>query len=107
MKAIITKAELLQILSKHFSMSVTEAQIVDRMQSNLADLIEAAIRPLDYRRDKILAIRTLRDLVEVECKHKLGLADSKWAIENFEIFISFVRHHNRLPEDGFAHTGMD
>lgn len=110
MKATITKAELLMILSEHFNMAVTNVEIVNRIELTLAEKIEAAIRPLAFTsHEKILAVRTLRDLSKEdhEFPYQFGLADSKWAIENFDSFLSFIRHHGRLPREGFSHTGMD
>jgi ribosomal protein L7/L12 len=103
MKIELTKSQLLAILSQHFNVTVDEVTICD---STMADLLQREITQFYYATtQKIQAIKHLRQL-SIDQKwlngEIMGLADAKWAVENFPCFIDFVRKNNRLPQAGYS-----
>lgn len=63
--------------------------------------LKEAVKGLDYSvTQKIAAIKAVRAATG------LGLADSKWAIENWDRFIAFVKAAGRLPEQNIAAVGL-
>jgi len=107
MKLTLTKAELLPILTGHFKMPVTDITIeTTPAVPTAAELITNAIKGLRYTSDqKIMAIKALRQVTAdhtTTFSYVLGLADAKWAMENFNRFITFVTGAGRLPHAGFC-----
>jgi hypothetical protein len=96
----ITNTEAQIILKDHFSSRLgRETTIIiesgwDAIRTNIIKTVEA-VNPSD----KIGRIRAFRSSVEKvdELKNAPGLADSKYAIENWEDFKHFIYTHNRLP----------
>jgi hypothetical protein len=107
MKVILTKAELLSIISKHLRVKVTDFDIV-HVGAKIVAVLQKAIGAFDYRGGgKISAIKALR-VASCEFnanKDAMGLADSKWAVENWEQFAAFVKDNGRLPEPGIGWEG--
>jgi len=99
MRITLTKPQLLNILANHFNTPVEDVVIADP-QSDLADKIEWEMRRYNLVTEKIAAIKHLRQ-VSVDHNWDNGrimyLADAKWAIENFDRYVAFVRNNNRLP----------
>jgi ribosomal protein L7/L12 len=103
MKATIslTKPELLVILSSHYGFTVVDATITT--EPTLAKAIREVVEQFDYRStQKIAAIKALRTFACEKNLCSLGLADAKWAIENFATFIAFVEKNDRLPADYYS-----
>ena len=103
MKIEITKQDLLRFLSKRMGMEVTDVVVVSGVR--MADMIRKAIGGLDYKfSQKIMAIKALRQLATDEkwVEVTIGLADAKWAVENFNDFIAFVEKNDRLPEPYYS-----
>lgn len=107
MKIAVTKPELLQILSAHFNQDVTECTITKPI-AILAKRIEAALcTKLGLKRvtqtalsgsSKIPAIKIIREVIANNNNNNYpGLAETKWAVENWERWIEFVRQNDRLP----------
>jgi hypothetical protein len=104
MKIEITKADLLKFLSKRMGMEVTDVVVVSGV--TMADMIRKAIGGLNYKfSQKIMAIKALRQLAidEKWVEVTIGLADAKWAVENFNEFIAFIEKNNRLPSQGYSY----
>ena len=102
MKIQIPKSELLRVLSKSFSVDVSEVDITDDDASPLADVVRKIVTALDYKlTQKIAAIKALRQAASDNKWQQISLADAKWAIEHFSEFIAFVERYNRLPKDGY------
>lgn len=100
MKIQLTTPELLAILTKHFKTTVEEIVIAN--VPTMADIIHKAISALDYNySQKIQAIKTLRQ-VGLDNKWNdgitIGLANAKWAVENYTRFITYVRTNGNLPK---------
>ena len=55
---------------------------------------------------KIWAIKTLREIYQDTYKESMGLADAKWAVEHWDIFLQFVREHSRFPSGGYSSNGQ-
>jgi hypothetical protein len=102
-KVSLTKTELLDILSSHFGHTVEDAEIEN--VPSIAKIIRDAVTQLAYQTtQKITAIKALRQLA-VDNKwteNVIGLADAKWAVENFNEFITFVEKNHRLPKPGYS-----
>lgn len=103
MKIQITKPQLLEILSRNFNATVEDVTIVG---SDMSKIIRAEISTFDYNgSQKIAALKHLRQLT---IDHNwldgdnMGLADAKWAVENFSAFIAFVQKNDRLPLGGYS-----
>ncbi len=63
---------------------------------DLVIAVRKSVEGLDLRMQKIQAIKNLREVTN------MGLADSKWAVENIVPFIQFVEASGRLPKEGLA-----
>ena len=102
-KVYPTKAELLEVLSSHFGHTVIDVEI--ETKPTMAKIIRDAVTKFAYQAgEKIAAIKALRQLVSENnwVSDVLGLGDAKWAIENFNEFITFVEKNERLPEPGYS-----
>jgi hypothetical protein len=107
MKIFLTKTELLAILNQHCALgNVTDFTITKPQKSNdilfktekaLTDLLHTSrIYPQSFNSEnKIPAIKCLREVTGA------GLADSKWAIENWSEWKEFVKSQHRLPNIHF------
>lgn len=65
-----------------------------------AATLRKTIEGVNLITQKIKAIKAIRELVD------LGLADAKWAVENWAAFIAFVEKNDRVPEPGFSYQPM-
>lgn|ERR1035437_814865 len=103
MKIQITKPQLLEILSRNFNTTVEDVTIVG---SDMANIIQAEISSFDYNgSQKIPALKHLRQLTidhDWLAGDNMGLADAKWAVENFSAFMAFVQKNDRLPIPGYS-----
>lgn len=99
MKITVTKLELLSILSSHFNREITECTISKNTgpckielrfakELKLSEITQSSISGAN----KILAIKALRTV-----NPGMGLAEAKWAVENWEKWIGFVRTKGRAP----------
>lgn len=112
MKISVTKTELLQILSVHFNMPVTDLviskghmRIVDHFIDKMT--AEVGVRPTEHGfppTQKINAIKALRVVTTGPGMHggasMYGLAEAKWAIENWARFIKEFSRLGRVPKLG-------
>jgi ribosomal protein L7/L12 len=67
---------------------------------SLQEAFDNAVGGRDVNCYKIAAIKAIRNVAGC------GLADSKWAVENWQAFINFVRAAGRLPEAGWSYQPM-
>lgn len=111
MKITLTKRELLDMLYDKFGFKFSEVDIVPDTDNDIsaAKCQQAVEIPLSKGK-KIDAIKALREVAGntnvtglSECR--LGLADAKWAVENWPKWIEFVRNFGRLPQAGYHLTG--
>jgi len=100
MKITVTKTQMLELLSRALNTEVTDFTV---SKSKLATQFEDGMtkqmgqeRPFPAHR-KLEAIKRIRTLSVEFLKGTMGLADSKWAIENWSRWITFVRTHGRVP----------
>jgi ribosomal protein L7/L12 len=102
MKLSLTKQELLKVLSDHFKLDVVDfvmlkakPPVVTELEAKLAkemEIVPAVVQDYVKRPDKkIHSIKALRAITG------LCLADSKWAIENWDKYFGFVVQQKRLP----------
>jgi hypothetical protein len=106
MKLTLTKDELLVILAHKFGSEITDVSVINpprppkelplfrRLINQLAMELQypvtiTVVCPADK---KIAAIKALRGFVP-----GMGLAEAKWAIENWNRWITFVKGHDREP----------
>lgn len=102
MKIQISKTELLEIMSKHFNMAVSEVVISKsptlhlKIRENLGKALRHEVtlteKCLNNGPHKIPAIKALREL-----NPGMGLADAKFAIENWDKWIGFIQEKGRIP----------
>ena len=97
-KISISQTELLDTLSRAYGFKVDEVLITTEKTESLADKLSVIIKEFpDYRAtQKIAAIKRLLELKRDSSEY-MPLANAKWAVENWEKFINFVRKENRLP----------
>ena len=94
----ISNTQLLTILSDYFGTQVDRVDLIDGRL--MAEQIRSAIKHLRFAGDqKILAIKTLRELVSTKkwTSFGMGLGDAKWAVEHLDQFLRFVETNNRIP----------
>ena len=101
MKISLTKKELLSILTQHFGQDVSECVIV-KGPSALSSYLERRMtekfgKPRFEPGRKIEAIKYLREIIHDQSKETLGLADAKWACENWNRWIVFIQTFKRMP----------
>ncbi len=107
----ITKEELLNILTnnldpgviteclqKHFNCPELVWDWANNWASKL-ESIETLFPDMAYSQ-KISAIKELRT------RTGIGLADAKYAVENWNKWFGFVKANDRLPEPGYLYTGI-
>lgn len=108
MKISVTKRELQSILSSHFRVNVTEVDMLDNTPE-LLDLLNSNVGKLiPIAAEKINAIKALRSLSSNNTNlfgYCLGLADAKFAVENWRQLITFINANGRFPKEGFSGTG--
>lgn len=102
---------MLKVLSNHFGSEV-EDFVISKSHTFHARLMECLVREmnLDYKgngsdlqgfitgANKIPAIKALRVAVAEIDKTTFGLADAKWAVENWATFYAFIKSKGRLPK---------
>lgn len=115
MKITVTKAELLEILSKHFGVEIMECTIAkpSTLAKDITDFLKDTVMksvgtlrmatlPVNAQtwtgENKIPAIKALREWYHGKYKDNLGLAEAKWAIENWDQWIGFVIKRGRAPK---------
>ena len=109
MKISVTKRELQSILSGYFKTNVTEVEVYEP-SSELLNLLKAKIGVSISLAQKIPSIKSLRELcsnpqVVGVVGYSLGLAEAKWAVENWSQFLGFVESTGRIPTIGY-NTGV-
>jgi len=101
MKIAVNKSELLSIMTKHFGIDITEVTItkgftyhvsIMEIMSKILGLTVSSSRMFSPEM-KISAIKALREAVP-----GTELAEAKWAIENWNTWISFVAKTGRIPK---------
>jgi ribosomal protein L7/L12 len=120
MKILLTKPELLKILSTHFDVEVTDltvhktAHTITKLREGLArtmvrnghtpitdtaDLTVMA-RQMNEPSHKIPAIKALRTVVQdMGLRSDIyGLAEAKWAVENWCQFCDYLINKGKLPK---------
>jgi hypothetical protein len=100
MTITLTNSELLKILSNQLGQDVTSYTIVDS-GAELAEYLQAEVRKAGnpyYYDNKIRCIKALRAAIDEKLKASYMLVESKWAIENWDQFISFVKANGRIPK---------
>ncbi len=108
MKVSLKKTELLNIISKYLRVKV-DAFEIELPGTEIVAALQKAIEGLDYTgSQKIAAIKAFRTVAAPFLANKgdvVGLADAKWAIENWEKLLKFVGDNARLPESGYGYSG--
>ena len=105
MKITLKYNELLTLLSKSFGVTVTGFTLEEPLSETLIDVVSKC--PNYQTNQKLLAIKTLREWTSKNTLDYIGLADAKWAIENWERFYSFVVEYDRLPVNGnWSYSGL-
>ena len=108
MKVTLTKPELLNIIAKYLRVKVEDFELVAEPTPlpEIVPTLREAVESVSYRGTaKIQAIKNLRMVASQFMPNKgeqFGLADAKWAVENWEKFIAFVVENNRLPLSGMS-----
>lgn len=107
MKVTYTHAEAVQKLRDLLVDQTGDSHaIVEILQDppKLVDILLSKVGtsiPYDQKIAKIKALRTVSE----DCKFgTMGLANAKYAIENWDRFIEFVKLHERFPSDGYWYT---
>ena len=103
MKIIITKEDLLFVLSNHFNIKVTEFTLENPLVEQLQNFIKQ--HPAYQTTGKIGAIKGNRELNLG--KEMMHLADAKYVIENWDKLIQFVQREGRMPNEGCNWKGMN
>jgi hypothetical protein len=107
MKIQLTMAEAIEKLRFMFKPTMGEDVEIEILKANgLTTILKRAVEGLRYNSDqKIMAIKALRQAV-ADDKGFMGLADAKYAVENWASFLAFVEQNGRLPQNGFADNTM-
>ena len=101
MKITLSKPELLKIVSTALGQDVTDLTITHGDRTKAQRVISAMSRKFGADTmqhittnalQKIPAIKYLREVIP-----GLGLADAKHAIENWGVWIAFVKQYGRVP----------
>jgi hypothetical protein len=109
MTITLTNAEALEILTAYWQdrmkLDIPPVVTIGATRNDLAQQLNQFVGVI--RADnKIQSIKNLRTAVqsipELACPVILGLADSKWAVENWDRFVNFVASQGRLPKDGYS-----
>jgi hypothetical protein len=108
MTITLTNAEALKILTNYWQnqlkLDIPPVVNIGATRDDLAQQLSRAVG-LIRTDNKIQCIRNLRTAVqnipELNYPGSLGLSDSKWAVENWSQFVSFVASQGRLPKDGY------
>lgn len=104
MRISVTKRELQSILSSHFKTNVTEVEI-DGGNPDIVSMLKQKIGLVIDPVNKIQSIKELRTITAIDPKifnYVLGLAEAKWAVENWARFLNFVEKNGRIPHSGFS-----
>lgn len=113
MKLSLQKSELLAILSAHLGHTVTDITITKVPSTVARDLTAKVARDLcisgeldqtriNHPNNKIPAIKSLRSHVS-----GMGLAEAKWAVENWGEWIAFTKDNRRVPKIEFLGGGWN
>lgn len=100
----LTKTELLTIICAHFSIGANAPVTITDWEltgpgKELADKLRAVLANIDYKvTQKIAAIKALREITSV-LGFGMGLADAKYAVENWDKFITHVEKTGVIPKD--------
>lgn len=96
MKLLLTRQELLKVLGEYLKADIIDVEIVE----NMSAMLVSEIQTLKFQTtEKIAAIKKLREIALRDCRCEMGLAEAKYAIENWDRFIQYVRIHNTIPVD--------
>jgi hypothetical protein len=114
MTITLTQTEAKGLLQRQFSdihgPSVKIEIIVDPDFAERLKQIVNAEGGIDVPSNKIPRIKVLREAVtripELNHPNYMGLADAKYAIENWKRFLKYVQTHGDLPAEGFSGYGL-
>lgn len=109
MKIHATHEEICQMLSRAVG-SPVESFSIRKGDNKLVNQCKAAVESVDYKGNgKIAAIKALRAVFPIHGDQfrtsSLGLAEAKYAVENWEKWIAFVKKNNRIPVEGYLYNG--
>lgn len=101
----------MEIIRKQYAGLSDCLEIEILSNDNLADRVESEVLKAggpDVSGNKIPRIKALREVARGirGQDYVMGLADGKYAIENWDRFIAFIRLHGQLPSDGFSGRGL-
>lgn len=108
MKIHATHEEICQMLSRAVGSPVESFKVKKTGNSQLVNHCVKAVESVDYKGSgKIAAIKALRELFrdKVTGATSLGLAEAKYAVENWEKWLNFVKQNGRIPADGYLYNG--
>ena len=104
MKIIITQNELREIMSARLggvSIDSVEVQDANDMGLEIVNRLTTAAKPVSLAvalvQDKIKSIKALREIVREMTTYTMGLAEAKWAVENWNKWIGFVSEKGKIP----------
>jgi ribosomal protein L7/L12 len=107
MKIKVTYNEAQQIIRNAYDLKSTDEVVIVRKVSNTSPNYKVAleviteIKKLAYTGDdKIKAVVNFRKLVPC------GIAEAKWAIENFDEVVHFIHNFKRIPRFNSAQYGV-
>jgi hypothetical protein len=116
MKITLTTAEANKILVAYYANSLNIAQSTVDVEiipdgNIIVKEIEAAVNGAgpdngQYKIARIKALRTITNKYAITPNDLMGLADAKYAIENWQKYLSYILLHGKLPANGFAYTGI-
>ena len=113
MKIILTLSEAIEKLQRSFSGDIAgDIQVeITGINTSWVDVLNSSISSLRYWSDeKIRAIKLLRELSKQYNLYSdntaMGLADAKYAVENWHDFVRFITNNGRLPVRDFYTNGM-
>jgi hypothetical protein len=94
-KISLTNAELCSILSTHYNFQIESVEILPA--SSLTVEIDKVIAPFLKVRQPINAIKALREMAVAHQWNPIGLAEAKWAIDNYSLFMDYIQRKGCLP----------
>ncbi len=101
MKLTVTREQIRAALEKMFKTEIEDFTIIPSKPSAIGMRCRNVVwRPGDGD-TKVGNIKSIRDLSK-DLNKTMTLMEGKWALENWDKFLSFVDEYNRLPLGGYG-----
>ena len=107
----VTRAELIQLLCKATNSAVTDFSVIK------VPTVKDVITPIMIQMGRIMNLPIVHPDIAPsadkkipyikalrECVTGLGLAEAKWAVENWVQYTTFIRANGRLPKFGGSYN---